>query len=443
VYYWEKIQGSGIVVPYAAHELASQRDKLRVIREHVLRVVRDYNQIMTALSPEERRLFNHHIRTLDRKIGPGLTKYNWTSDGIKEFFVRDSCKECAKVYDWCKQFKKNNNEIIQVCKKISEMHLIKIEKKVVHRDEEFRDIQERQREEVKKEFTKAHEKITDLMLNSYQFFEQHPADIQREWKTYVDKVDKRVEEALKKAVKTSLQDLCKALNGVDTKTEPSPLFRIQAVLDDIKMDFKPPMHQLKDLLQMVCRDMTMTLAVVPRLAAHLHAVKAERDRVRKAQMEEVRRAAQRTLGDLWGRSVSVGGGFCSESHIGLSAVREVCISSLGSLAGRLGLVGRGLELPAFWPGDSAGNQIWADEAIAGRQVFRALYSFIAFAALGTAYQIYGQVAPSSGTVLEVPTEGSVLNLALLFCASAAQGISVASLANPSPLSLVPGFRSEQ
>lgn len=41
VYYWEKIQGSGIVVPYAAHELASQRDHLRVLREHVLRVVRD------------------------------------------------------------------------------------------------------------------------------------------------------------------------------------------------------------------------------------------------------------------------------------------------------------------------------------------------------------------------------------------------------------------
>ena len=34
VYYWEKIQGSGIVVPYAAHELASNRDQLRVLREH-------------------------------------------------------------------------------------------------------------------------------------------------------------------------------------------------------------------------------------------------------------------------------------------------------------------------------------------------------------------------------------------------------------------------
>ncbi|CAJ1396632.1 unnamed protein product [Effrenium voratum] len=164
--------------------------------------------------------------------------------------------------------------------------MIKIEKKTVHRDDEFRDVQERRREEVRQEFSKSLHKITELMLSSYTFFESHPPDIQREWKSYIDKVDKRIEEALKKAVKASLQDLCKALNG-DTKTEPSPLFKIQAVLDEVKMDFKPPMSQLKDLLQMVCRDMTMTLSVVPRLAEHLYAVKTERDRtIKKQQLEE-------------------------------------------------------------------------------------------------------------------------------------------------------------
>merc|ERR1711972_887330 len=160
------------------------------------------------------------------------------------------------------------------------MHMIRIEKKTVHRDDEFRDVQEQCRAEVQRLFKEAHEKITELMLNTYQFFENHPPDIQREWKTYVDKIDKKIEEALKKAVKTSLQDLCKALNG-DNKTEPSPLFRISGVLEDIKMDFKPPMNQLKDLLQLVCRDMTMTLTVIPRLDEHLFNVKAELDRLER------------------------------------------------------------------------------------------------------------------------------------------------------------------
>lgn len=285
VHYWEKIQGSGVVVPYAAHDLASQRDNLRVLREHVLRVVRDYNQIVTALQPEERRLFNHHIRNLDRKIGPGLTKYTWESPGIKEFFVRDSCRECARVFDNVKMFKKNHAEILMICKTVSEMHLIKIARKTVYRDEEFRQVQEQRRAEATRQFKEAHEKISELMLSTYVFFETHPNDIQREWKIYVDKIDKKVEEALKKAVKTSLQDLCRALNG-DSKTEPSPLFKISAILDESKMDFKPPMNQLKDLLQMVCRDMTLTLSVVPRLGEHLLIVKGERDKAKKQMFED-------------------------------------------------------------------------------------------------------------------------------------------------------------
>merc|ERR1712232_722825 len=150
---------------------------------------------------------------------------------------------------------------------------------------EFELVQQNRRAEVTKQFEDSHEKIAELMLSSYSFFESHPNDIQREWKQYVDKVDKRIEEALKKCVKTSLQDLCRALNG-DNKTEPAPLFRINAILDDVKMDFKPPMNKLKDLLQMVCRDMTMTLSVVPRLGEHLQQVKADRDRIRKQQLEE-------------------------------------------------------------------------------------------------------------------------------------------------------------
>jgi dynein heavy chain len=291
VYYWEKIQGSGVVVPYAAHDLASQRDSLRVLREWVLCVVRDYNIVIMALLPEERKLFQHHIRNLEGKVKPGLSsspssrKFTWTQHGIKEFFVKDSRRECAKVYDYVKQFKRNNALINQICRQVSEMHLIKIEKKIVHRDDEFRHVQELRRVEVQKQFKEAHEKIADYMLQSYQFFESHPNDIQSQWKQYVEKVDKRIEEALKKTVKQSLQDLCRALNG-DTKTEPSPLFKINAILDDTKMDFKPAMNQLKDLLQHVCRDMTMTLQVVPRLGEHLMMQKAERDRAKKQAFEE-------------------------------------------------------------------------------------------------------------------------------------------------------------
>ena len=40
---------------------------------------------------------------------------------------------------------------------------------------------------VEKELTAASDQITDLLLQSYQFFESHGPDTQREWRHYVEK----------------------------------------------------------------------------------------------------------------------------------------------------------------------------------------------------------------------------------------------------------------
>ncbi|CEL98551.1 unnamed protein product [Vitrella brassicaformis CCMP3155] len=300
VYYWEKIQGHGIVVPYAAHEMFTHRDTLRVLREHVLRVVREYNVIIDNLAPEERRLFAHHIKTLDRRISPGIQRLTWNSQGIKEFFVRDSCRECNKVYDFVLQYKANHHRVNVLCKNISDRHMILIDKKTIYTVEEFKTVQEKHRVEIVDFLQNTHAEITDTMLATYQFFETHPQEIQREWKQYVDKMDKKVEEALKKAVKSSLQDLSKALNSSDGKRgemDIAPLFKVHAVLKGTKMDFRPTMSQLKDMLQLICREMTMTLTVVPRLSEHLRVEKTRRDILKKAALEKA--------GDIAGASAII------------------------------------------------------------------------------------------------------------------------------------------
>ena len=54
VQYWEKFQGE-FTIPYVAHDLCNQRNKLRVMCEHVMLVVARYNDIIMALLPDERR----------------------------------------------------------------------------------------------------------------------------------------------------------------------------------------------------------------------------------------------------------------------------------------------------------------------------------------------------------------------------------------------------
>lgn len=94
--YWEKFHGE-ITIPYAAHDICNQREKLRVVREHVMLVVRAYNSILDDLSTEERRLFSDHIRRLDKRINQGLTKLTWASKGVVEFYVKDCLYNCSEV----------------------------------------------------------------------------------------------------------------------------------------------------------------------------------------------------------------------------------------------------------------------------------------------------------------------------------------------------------
>ena len=51
-------------------------------------IVRDYNRIVSSLQPKERALFKERIKSLDKKIRPGMTKLTWASPGI-QLFVAD------------------------------------------------------------------------------------------------------------------------------------------------------------------------------------------------------------------------------------------------------------------------------------------------------------------------------------------------------------------
>ena len=54
-------------------------------------------RIIAVLSPEERGLFRERIRSLDKKIHPGLTKLTWASKGISDYFIGECRNNCSKV----------------------------------------------------------------------------------------------------------------------------------------------------------------------------------------------------------------------------------------------------------------------------------------------------------------------------------------------------------
>lgn len=53
--------------------------------------------------------------------------------------------------------------------------------------------------------------------------------VQQHWTSYMENIDRMLEEAFRVNIKRSLQELSKAING-DGKISPNPLFRVEVVL---------------------------------------------------------------------------------------------------------------------------------------------------------------------------------------------------------------------
>lgn len=85
--------------------MIGRKEELRVLRENIMLIVRDYNTIIYTINDKERSLFKEHLDNLDRQIEPGIKKYNWDKSDDK--FVIGCRRECQDVFKRVKMFQKN------------------------------------------------------------------------------------------------------------------------------------------------------------------------------------------------------------------------------------------------------------------------------------------------------------------------------------------------
>lgn len=84
-------------ISYYVINVYNKREDLRLFREYVFLVVRDYNRIIVAFFLEERGLFRERIRFLDKKIYFGFIKLIWVFKGIFDYFVIDCRINVVKI----------------------------------------------------------------------------------------------------------------------------------------------------------------------------------------------------------------------------------------------------------------------------------------------------------------------------------------------------------
>jgi dynein heavy chain len=117
---------------------------------------------------------------------------------------------------------------------------------------------------MKDKLEKLHKEIQELAKSTYEVFRYDSAEVQREWISFTEKIDKVVEGALRQTVKRSLQELSKAING-DGKSEVYPLFHVNVVLEMSKVELKPTVEELVQLVNHTSRELISTISIIPRL----------------------------------------------------------------------------------------------------------------------------------------------------------------------------------
>jgi dynein heavy chain len=233
--YWSRL---GESVPNNVAELmAHYEERLRIYRENVAVAVRAYNNIITSLNAEERDLFALRISFLGtpKVYGQGLTKQTWGSQGVVEYFVKECRIQADKVQQVVDKFKFGVQFISHHCRVIADTLVVSIEKKKVYFVDDFEDKQQSYQTLIKQKLQKAHAEIREVLKTIFDCFRADynaDADVKEHWHSFIAKVEKMIEDALRTMVKKSLQEIARALGSSkeDDKSGGGQLFVLQVLL---------------------------------------------------------------------------------------------------------------------------------------------------------------------------------------------------------------------
>jgi dynein heavy chain, axonemal len=265
---WESLHFN---IPFAAMELTKNRDSIRALRESVLGVVREYNDILNSMDAIEMKIFAEKVRAVDRKILNGVNKLAWIHKGQVESFCKEGGKLCKNLLELVRDFKKKR-AVVQACLvQIADLQLVHIERKRVYEEGQFEQCQVDHRSAMATKLESLALEIRETLKAMFFIVSLDPVDVQREWDKFVASVDHSLEEALKQSIKRSYHIISRAING-DKSHDVQPIFKVNVLLEKSgsdhnasqKVEFKPSMQSLTEMVNSVCKEIISIISVVTR-----------------------------------------------------------------------------------------------------------------------------------------------------------------------------------
>lgn len=111
-------------MPGLVRKIYEKHETLRFVYNSVVQVCLNYNQILSALSEQERKLFHALIQACDRKMAPGVFKLTYGGE-LSDAYIADCAKHTNKLQETMDIYKRANRHIARTCEKICDTPMLK------------------------------------------------------------------------------------------------------------------------------------------------------------------------------------------------------------------------------------------------------------------------------------------------------------------------------
>ena len=256
MHFFERLR---LPIPYIAMEIQAQREKYRVLVEKVLCVVREYNAIISAIAGE-RRLFADRLRAIDRRVAVGISKLTWNAEksGLDQY--KKAARQCCRDGNASvATFKAGIATLRTLCAQVTDLSLVDLQRKSVMECSVFAEKQHVQQAAAVKALEGVAAAAASTKDAMYEVFASDGAEVQQQWLLFTERVDTDMFNAMRLAVKKSLAELNKAING-DRRTDVAPLFYTALELSRTlgtseTVELKPTLQDLANVIRSVSRDL--------------------------------------------------------------------------------------------------------------------------------------------------------------------------------------------
>ena len=216
-----------------------------ILFRKMIKIVQDYNQIMTSLSVEEKGLFREKIRKIDRFLWIGKNQHTWMNTDLKDWIM--TCTDLTKTtFEDIQKYKTINANVQKLCNSIETLEMIDIASTEIVSGDSFKAHQMAFIEDVQKLISEKYEKVKSSITKLHSSFSKSGTLVEVQWTKYEDKIDERVAIAIRDGILSSLVKLAEAISS-SGKTGVAPMMKVKVQLRDSIIHISPKLSNIVDI----------------------------------------------------------------------------------------------------------------------------------------------------------------------------------------------------